>query len=400
MVTWWRPPVLTGIQTRERLIRKLIDELRRERAQRAGEVPAIGTQTAYCARLRSFSGGSKVAIQTGPIEPHWNYFLALDSDLARLARYVEFSETNFACYSIEIARILLAAASEVDVVAKQLCEQVSPGCGADKIGPYRETLNAHLPAIASFEVVVARYGLNLRPWDEWSKTTGDRVPFWWTANNKVKHERHTHFNQATLKNALNAVAGLFVMLLYLYREQAQRAELDPSPSILNAHSRHVVGITLGTGTYRYAVPKRMGVVTLLAGLPGSGKTRLLKELEGKGQTSFDDFKANAPSDQFVSGLRYSELLGALCVGGCRCVVADVDFCRPEARADVENDLQRHRGIGVMLEWIYFANDPAACEANIRRRNRQSLDADLVTLRRYAAVYAPPPGIPVRPVVRE
>ena len=51
---------------------------------------------------------------------HWNYFLAFDSDAEKLSRYIEFTTDNFEAYSIELVRLLLSAASEVDVVAKLL----------------------------------------------------------------------------------------------------------------------------------------------------------------------------------------------------------------------------------------------------------------------------------------
>jgi hypothetical protein len=68
-----------------------------------------------------------VAIQTSVAEPHWNYLLALDDDLGTLARYIEFAPGNFECYSLELARVLMAAAAECDVIAKQLCERFAPG---------------------------------------------------------------------------------------------------------------------------------------------------------------------------------------------------------------------------------------------------------------------------------
>jgi len=55
----------------------------------------------------------------GPSLAHWNYFLALEKDIEVLSRYVEFTQKNFTCYSLEILRILFSAASEVDVVAKK-----------------------------------------------------------------------------------------------------------------------------------------------------------------------------------------------------------------------------------------------------------------------------------------
>ena len=54
--------------------------------------------------------------------PHWQYFIAIESDLERTGRYVEIAPANFKTYSIEFARILQSASSEVDVVSKLVCE--------------------------------------------------------------------------------------------------------------------------------------------------------------------------------------------------------------------------------------------------------------------------------------
>src|SRR2546421_703693 len=73
-----------------------------------------------------FSLGLAMAIRAKPARLHWNYFLALESDVARVARFIEFQPANFGTFSIELGRILLAASSEVDVVAKLVCSQLEP----------------------------------------------------------------------------------------------------------------------------------------------------------------------------------------------------------------------------------------------------------------------------------
>lgn len=95
----------------------------------------------------------------------------------------------------------------------------------------------------TFTVAVPRYGLTLHPWDEWKKSGG--VPKWWTAYNKTKHERHTQYHQANLKNAMNAVAGLFVVNLYLSPSEARTGQLVPLPSLFRADASHVNGTTFG-----------------------------------------------------------------------------------------------------------------------------------------------------------
>jgi hypothetical protein len=55
------------------------------------------------------------------------------------------------------------------------------------------------------------------------------VPDWWRAYNEVKHHRHERYNSANLKNALNAVADLFLIALFHYNEEAISGQLMPNP---------------------------------------------------------------------------------------------------------------------------------------------------------------------------
>jgi len=189
-----------------------------------------------------------MTIETRKIEKHWNYLLAIENDLTELSRYVEFDEKNFECFSIEIARILLTSAAEVDVVCKQICRKIKPMLKAKdleklKIHGYRDTIKPVFPGVPQFEVSMLRFGLKLHPWEEWS---GRRVnPRWWCAYNKVKHQRDSEYEMANLKNALNAVAGLFVMVLYLYKEKAKLGELVPSPQLLHVGAEHWGGMNVG-----------------------------------------------------------------------------------------------------------------------------------------------------------
>jgi len=176
-----------------------------------------------------------MGIQTHKIEPHWNYLLAIERDLDELSRYVEFDEKNFDCFSIEIARILLATGAEVDVVCKQICSVVKPESRAENINDYRTEIKSAYPGIPQFEVLLPRFGLRLTPWDEWKEADG--VPLWWTAYNKIKHQRDSEYHRANLKNALNAVGASFVMVLYLYKDRAEAGGLVPSPQLLRVPDR-------------------------------------------------------------------------------------------------------------------------------------------------------------------
>lgn len=184
-----------------------------------------------------------MAIISTKTDSHWNYFLSIEQDLDRLSRFVEFDEQNYCCYSVEIARLLIAAAAEAEVVCKQICKNSNPTTVAENIHHFRNEITIVHPIISCFEVCAPRFGLRLKPWDNWSQING--VPEWWTAYNKIKHHRDSEFSRANLKNVLNAVAGLFIACLYLYKEKAEEGLLLPSPAILRPCDDRFGGLTHG-----------------------------------------------------------------------------------------------------------------------------------------------------------
>lgn len=182
---------------------------------------------------------------------HWNYFLALEHDLDQLSRYVDFSG-NEGTYSLEIARLLLGASSEVDVVLKQICKRFQANSTATKIGAYHPEVTANCPNFINYEIQIPRYGLTHRPWVNW---TADQPPIWWSDHNKVKHQRDQYFERATLKNCLNAVGGLFVAVLHLYEREAGNGELMQIPMLFNVEDRFFGGTQMGRygNSFKYRV---------------------------------------------------------------------------------------------------------------------------------------------------
>jgi len=156
-----------------------------------------------------------VGIQVNGSHVHWNYLIALEQDLEKASRFIEFSESNFNTYSIELAHLLLAASSEVDVVLKALCKLKNPAKDHQNINDYKETIKAELSELVNAKCFINRFGLELKPWSNWN---GDDNPIWWRSYNQVKHERGEYFDEANLKNTLNAMAGLSLVVLYYYRE--------------------------------------------------------------------------------------------------------------------------------------------------------------------------------------
>jgi len=150
---------------------------------------------------------------TTPTFPHWNYFIALEEDLERASRYVELVQANEKTYSLEFAHLLFAASSEVETVMTLVCILFDPNTKANNFHACAKLLRKHFPRMWEEQVKLPRFGLTLRPWEEWKNNKG--VPFWWMSYNHVKHERHSKFAEATMKNAVNALAALYLIVLEL-----------------------------------------------------------------------------------------------------------------------------------------------------------------------------------------
>ena len=152
---------------------------------------------------------------------HWNYFLALENDLEATSRYIEFIDANLKTYSIELAHLLLASSSEIDVVIKELCALIAPGEEIKNINDYKKIIKAHLPEFINESVFINRYGISLKPWDNWN---GEDNPYWWQSYNNVKHERNMYFDQANLENTIRSMGALLITNYYFYKKQFEKEQ--------------------------------------------------------------------------------------------------------------------------------------------------------------------------------
>jgi len=139
--------------------------------------------------------------------------------------------------------MLIASAQEWDVVLRSFCEN-KLGSDADSITKYLDCINRVddgklLSLIKDSYVTLNRYGLTMRPWTDWES---NKAPKWWTANNKVKHKRAENFQQASLINSMNAISGLYILLIISEAFHVQSGQISwasayktlrPNPSLFN-----------------------------------------------------------------------------------------------------------------------------------------------------------------------
>lgn len=189
------------------------------------------------------------------VKSYWNYYLELEDQFIATKKFVEFDVSDFTTYSVEYLKLFQAVCSEIDVVAKILAEEYDAAFkklenkNIQKWGYYLQLAYPCLETIS----VLFNNEFSLYPWQNWKyeKYTdkngalryrllrGKETPFWWTAYNKVKHERTSHFkdgkanySRANQKNLIYALAALFVLEKSYLESSTEKQELSYSESKL------------------------------------------------------------------------------------------------------------------------------------------------------------------------
>lgn len=141
-----------------------------------------------------------------------------------------------------------------------------------------------------------------------------------------------------------------------------------------------------------------GRLTIIVGLPGSGKSHLLQEFQRAVPGLIaDDYMARSLGDR--PGFEYSRyrtcLVEALSIGK-DCAVSDITFCRAERRDEFAQSIGREVP-GVQIRWIFFEKRPDLCKQNVIRRAREAAEREKRNIDELSAVYSVPEGADVRSV---
>ena len=140
----------------------------------------------------------------------------------------------------------------------------------------------------------------------------------------------------------------------------------------------------------------MARLTIIVGLPGSGKSEYLRNHSSKFEGNcVSDFHAWS-KEVSLQASRHFRVVKKTLEAGKNCLIEDVAFCDPRHRISIENAILAiiH---DVEIEWIYFANDLKRCLANIERRHRPNWRAEQNSARHLSCLYVIPVDADVVPV---
>jgi hypothetical protein len=141
----------------------------------------------------------------------WRRFLLLEHRLITALGWVQPDDRNFSCYSRELAALLKDTYPELENAALAFAPDTTGFTPRPGQAIFHAVICHYFPDIHSYSVGLTGYGMRVRPWGAWRAS--DALPDWWVAAGEVNNRDGDAMQRATLRNALNAVAGLFVLLL-------------------------------------------------------------------------------------------------------------------------------------------------------------------------------------------
>lgn len=155
----------------------------------------------------------------------WRYYLTLERDFMATTAFSEIDARNYGTFSDRYAALMLLIGSEVDVIAKIICKIIDPTLRPSNVVQYRQAISQKYPWLYCIKIYSRQFGVQLMPWRFWSPTQ-NRSPVWWSAYNRVKHDRANERSAANQLNTLLALGGLYA--LHIYYQQLLETTLQES----------------------------------------------------------------------------------------------------------------------------------------------------------------------------
>lgn len=134
---------------------------------------------------------------------------------------------------------------------------------------------------------------------------------------------------------------------------------------------------------------KTGQITIITGLPGSGKTTTTNKFQHHGVKVFDDYLHKTIGNELGRpdlAKHRTTLIEAL-IAGQDCIVTDIQLCDAATLEKMVADIRIHVP-EVIINKEYFCNDPEQCRQNVLSSYNPS-EHRLDMISRYSPGYLPP-----------
>jgi len=147
-----------------------------------------------------------------------SYYLIVE-DLKRAFEYIEPIEINYDVYSHRLFELLLRVCTEIESIMSELLNVHDYKSQKNKSSNYNLKMRDYFELEKHLKL--SQYTVKFRenqiyaPYAVWNEKNFKKL-MWYDNYNKVKHNRVNKFDLANLKNVINAVSGLYILLYSQY----------------------------------------------------------------------------------------------------------------------------------------------------------------------------------------
>lgn len=134
---------------------------------------------------------------------------------------------------------------------------------------------------------------------------------------------------------------------------------------------------------------------IVVGLPGSGKSYLIKQRfsDNNKYIIFDDYKAGAVLDcsNFCFSRHYPELIRQMKQSEKDIVVTDIDFCDSEFYSNAKEILEwwiEKLNLNYRIRSKFLKNEPEKCRKNVMKDNKRDINSRISMIDKYSLKYNP------------
>lgn len=175
----------------------------------------------------------------------WNYFCSLCEMLKNTMQYVDHSnKKNSNTNSYEFQKIIMLTSMEFENISKLLCTQISPTYDVDVFNIIDITRIVEKNYSEIHNICIKTDFLELYPLVNWKLELNQKGKEqvigldWWKKYNKIKHNAFKNYKDATLENAINALASLMVLEIVLVKKVTGSNSImndKPCPYFINPY---------------------------------------------------------------------------------------------------------------------------------------------------------------------
>lgn len=166
----------------------------------------------------------------------WNTYIQIENELIDIFKYVELSTDNYKTYSSKFLKVFLQIGSEIDICFKEYLKLFQSN-SASSIAKYKQQLQNYDVDFFDESIEIKQLKTIVKPWEE---LKNNNTISWWTAYNKVKHERTNQvtintvtqeaYKFADLENVITSLSGLYVLLMNIFAKIKNNREDSPIPN--------------------------------------------------------------------------------------------------------------------------------------------------------------------------